>query len=385
MILTSITSVKQIGLAPDVADLNAFVAAAGFADAAVTHGLPNPPFILGGWATAEFTFPADSGLNGTMRVNTTGIQTNAFCANPVETNLNQTAPNSFSLTSKSVEGCTANVTYDPTAFNITASTNLGDSSLSAVDKLNQYVPDNNVTGSPLNGQAYNGVIFPNNANPFIQARSLATRSGVPGAIFRFASQKPDGPQSTFDLPNGFLDITSTVYTQHLSIAAKSIYFVNANTSLTAETTSLVPVLWIDPFPAHVLAILLMFVGIAGIVIQVLHQPQRRKVLLTAPPGTIAAAVSLTARSGFGELLLPYDDEDALERKLSGLSFRLDRRTGAIVADDVRTERYGRMGPDDATISLLGQSRSVRDSNASSSTLAYQAASGYPPWRTPYDP
>lgn len=55
------------------------------------------------------------------------------------------------------------------------------------------------------------VIFPPSNNPFIQARATATNSGVPGAIFRFASQLPNGPQSTFDLPNGFLDITRTVY------------------------------------------------------------------------------------------------------------------------------------------------------------------------------
>lgn len=45
---------KIIGLAPDIRDLSAFVAAAGFAEAAAFHGLPDPPFITGGWATAEF-------------------------------------------------------------------------------------------------------------------------------------------------------------------------------------------------------------------------------------------------------------------------------------------------------------------------------------------
>jgi hypothetical protein len=55
------------------------------------------------------------------------------------------------------------------------------------------------------------VVFQNNTDPFIQARALAVNSGVPGAIFRFASEQPDGPQSTFDLPNGFLDLTSRIY------------------------------------------------------------------------------------------------------------------------------------------------------------------------------
>lgn len=110
---------------------------------------------------------------------------------------------------------------------------LSDGNLYNVQKLSEYVPQNNVTGDPLSGQAFNGsavitifaklvysisvyiidysVVFPNNPNTFIQARATATSSGVSGAIFRFASQLKGGPQSTFDLPNGFLDITSTVY------------------------------------------------------------------------------------------------------------------------------------------------------------------------------
>ncbi|KAF8063359.1 hypothetical protein FPV67DRAFT_238820 [Lyophyllum atratum] len=432
----SVTSTKAIGLVSDVDQLNAFVAAAGFAEASVFHHLPDPPFVLGGWATAEFTFPTNPGLNGTMRVNTTGVQTAANCANPVETVLSKTSDNAFSLTSKSVEGCTLVVPYDPTAsgeqygvrdvpcpgnaatadislrpimfwyfhnksdgtpeaktifcspsiktFNVTASANLINGALYDVDKLSDYVPDNNVTGNPLNGQAFNGVVFQPSPNPFIQARALATSSGVSGAIFRFASQLKDGPQSTFDLPNGFLDITSKVYTQHLSLAAKSIYFVNANSTLPAEMTSLIPVLWIDPLPAHTLAIILILTGIIGLFVQFLHQRERRKLLVAAPPGSIAAIVSLTSRSGFGELLFPYDDEATLERKLKGLKFRLDRRTGAILADDEGTERAD-MGPDDAMLSLLGQGHLRDTASSSSSHLAYQAASGYPPWKTPYDP
>ncbi|KAG6902393.1 hypothetical protein C0995_000598 [Termitomyces sp. Mi166 len=414
---TSVTSIKDLGLIPDVDQLNAFVAAAGFAEAAVYQGLPDPPFINGSWATAQFTLPTDPGLNGTVSVNTTGILTATNCANPAATNLDTSNPNSFQLTSRSVEGCLVNVTYDSTvsavqfgvqsvacpdsaakanitfqpvmfwffhhqidgtsevktifcapsikASNVTASVYLNDKSLYNVSIQNGQIPPNNVTGDPLDGQAYNGT------NTFIQARSLATRSSVPGAIFRFASQQPGGVQSTFDLPNGFLDITNKVYTQHLSVVAKSIYFVDNNTTLHAEITSLVPVLWVE-------------FGSSGIVLQILHQRERRKVLLTAPPGSIGAVVALTARSGFGELLLPYDDEATLHRKLGGLVFRLDRRTGAIVVDDDAIYDNN-LGSDDAMLSLLGQSRSRDTTISSSSALAYQAASGYPPWKTPYDP
>ena len=54
------------------------------------------------------------------------------------------------------------------------------------------------------------------------------------------------------------------------------------------------------------------------------------------PGAIAAVVALTARSGFGELLLPYDDEKTIRRKLRGVHFGLDKQTGAILAGDDRT-------------------------------------------------
>lgn len=42
---------------------------------------------------------------------------------------------------------------------------------------------------------------------------------------------------------------------------------------------------------------------------------------------------MTSRSGFGELLLPYDDERRMRANLTGLKFGLDPRTGAIVAEE----------------------------------------------------
>ena len=65
----------------------------------------------------------------------------------------------------------------------------------------------------------------------------------------------------------------------------------------------------------------------------MHFRQRRDVYLAHVPGSLASTVALTAHSGFGELLLPYDNQEALARALQPLRFRLDRRTGAIVVDD----------------------------------------------------
>ena len=85
--------------------------------------------------------------------------------------------------------------------------------------------------------------------------------------------------------------------------------------------------------AHALAILMMIIGLTGVAVHLCHRHVRRRLYLTAAPGTIASSVALTSHSGFGELLYPYDDEQAIRAKLAGMRFSLDHRTGAIVADE----------------------------------------------------
>lgn len=113
----------------------------------------------------------------------------------------------------------------------------------------------------------------------------------------------------------------------------------------------------------------------------MHRHTRRNLWLTSPPGSIAAIVSLTSRSGFGELLVPYDDVKSMKEKLSGLRFRLDRRTGAILADDNGTGDLS-MGPDDSMMSLLGgEHRRIH----SSASVPHPSD---PPWeytKTPFEP
>jgi hypothetical protein len=109
-------------------------------------------------------------------------------------------------------------------------------------------------------------------------------------------------------------------------------------------------------------------GLTGIVVHLINRRARRKLRLTAPPGSIAAIVSLTSRSGFGDLLLPYDDQESIKRKLAGLKFGLDPRTGAIVADDDGTGPVKLGGPDDPSANLLDHRR------LSSSTIAITADS-----------
>lgn len=119
--------------------------------------------------------------------------------------------------------------------------------MSACVQKGDFTTPNNVTGDPLNGRAYNGyfarflhkpshilnrfvrLIFNfapdpqgdarNNADRFVAARATAVAAGVSGAIFRLASQQPGGLQATFDLPNGFLDLTTRVYVSALVSAS----------------------------------------------------------------------------------------------------------------------------------------------------------------------
>ena len=79
----------------------------------------------------------------------------------------------------------------------------------------------------------------------------------------------------------------------------------------------------------------------GTAIHLWHRHVRRNLYLTAHPGSIASIIALTSHSGFGELLYPYDDKAAMRRKLANLRFSLDKRTGAIIADE-----YGYLGDED---------------------------------------
>ncbi|CAK5278238.1 unnamed protein product [Mycena citricolor] len=401
---TQAQSTRSLGLDPDVAQLNAFAAAAGFVQAAVFNDLGDPPFVSQGWSTAQFVFP-DIGLNGSMTVNTTAIRSNPNCTNPTSTPV-VTVINSTSSTisATSLTGCTQTVTIatnvsdlqysvapapcgsskntdeqfqpivfwffqnqtssnkaravfcDPSMdlFYVHATADLASGALTGVVPASDYLVANNVTGPPINGVPYNAVIFRPNVDPFIQARATATRVGVPGAIFRSALQSANGLQAIFGEPNGFLDIASNVY-------------------FSSRPLSRLP------------AILCRLLGY----ILAAHPPTSKKeFFLASPPGSIATAVALTNRSGWGELLLPYDSPEVIEKKLHGLRFRLDKRTGAIVADDYGTsfdDDAAPRGPDDAMMSLLGKHQGLQSSTAFAQEAALEA-SGYPheTYKTPYD-
>jgi hypothetical protein len=95
-----------------------------------------------------------------------------------------------------------------------------------------------------------------------------------------------------------------------------------------------------------------------LVLHFMHFRQRRDLYLAHPPGSIASAMALTSHSGFGDLLMPYDNQAALSRTLAALRFCIDKRTGSIVVDDSAIA-YGGEAPmpaiaDETMMTLIGK-------------------------------
>jgi len=389
-------TVTTVGLSPDFGDLNAFLAAAGFTEAAAFQKLPDPPFVKQGWASAQINLDGATGLNPTIQYMNAGVRSSPNCVHPPQVSLDTSNTNNVTITASTPDGCTSIASFNPnsteqqygsspgiaTTCNLPSNTSsqflpvmfwffrqqtdngqsspqgqavicrptiqvqnvlsrvfMTNGTVDSVDLEvnNNYTGQNNVTGGFLNGQAFNGVLLSDLAgnNTFIQARATAIRSGIPGAMFRLASQSEEGLGFYFSNPDGFLNLANTIYTQHLSVSAKSIYFVPFDDLVGVTMKQLVNKIVVDELAAIVLSVLLIGTGVIGILIHWLHLRMRRhaKLHLTSQPGSIATSVALTAHSGFGTLLLPYDDTETMRQKLKGMRFSLDARTGAIVADE----------------------------------------------------
>ncbi|KAG9312527.1 hypothetical protein JVU11DRAFT_6922 [Chiua virens] len=390
---------RTIGLSPTIDNLDAFFASAGFSLASVYDDLVDPPFVHGVWTTAPFQAPPGSYLNGTLAINTTAIQTQVNCVSPSSLNVHS-ANGSYTASATFPGGCSASNVFNSTngdeqynvvnasscassgsaivfqpvvfwfylntsspqvasvycnptmkVFTVGTSMDLSNSALGPCTIIEPAQGTNNVTGSPQNGRPYNGVVFNQSTNAYVSSRASAVNFGIPDAIFRYAAQQPGGPSSVFQNQYGFLNATTAIYTKHLAIAAQDNYFLAGNLTIPAGLTSNVPRLFVEALPTHFLSPLLIVIGLIGFVVHYLHNRARRELWLTSPPGSIAAIVSLTSRSGFGELLLPYDDERRMADNLAGLTFCLDRRTGAIVAE----EDLGMSDSADG-VALLGRKR-----------------------------
>jgi uncharacterized membrane protein len=192
------------------------------------------------------------------------------------------------------------------------------------------------------------LFFDPSPDAFVQARADTVKSVLPGAILK--SVTLDGNRdAAFSNPQIFLDKVNKFYLQHLAISAQGVYFtdspVGSRPELPTRQLAIEQRLAINTPVAHVLAALLAITSIMTTILHVKHRRARKNLFLTHCPGSIASTVAMTGRSGFGEILVPYDTQETIKEKLGPLRFRLDARTGAILADsdDAYEPRNGKRG------------------------------------------
>ena len=105
-------------------------------------------------------------------------------------------------------------------MNVNVHVELATGNLSQVTELGPFSSSSNfsslsanVTGSPLNGRAYNGVQFdfPDpGPSVVVFERQNATRLQLPAAVLQAAAQSPQGLSGSFDAGR-FVDLSTKVY------------------------------------------------------------------------------------------------------------------------------------------------------------------------------
>ena len=133
---------EALGVDPTFADLDAFLAAAGYTEAAVVHGLDDPPFVRGGWTVTPFDFPSQP-KNATMTLDAQAIFVDTRCETltPVVTT---SADGSYSVTAtrgSCAYNYTANKIDGDSAFGVTKADNCsaGDQSANVKDQFKPVV------------------------------------------------------------------------------------------------------------------------------------------------------------------------------------------------------------------------------------------------------
>jgi len=186
------------------------------------------------------------------------------------------------------------------------------------------------------------LFFPNQTNIFIAARGIAVLSAIPNAIHKDAASNPRGMASSLRDISGQLNRVKKIYSQYLTIAAKSNFFVPKSSTVTPVVETWMPRFWMDKLATHVLATLLITSAVAMAILQYVHRKDRNRLYLAGPPGSIASDVSLTSSAKFGLLLNAGDTEMDMERKLQGMRFGIEHSTGQIIVereDGNRLARY----------------------------------------------
>lgn len=111
---------EELGVNPTFTDLDSFLAAAGYTEAAVVHGLGDPPFVKGGWTVTPFEFPPQP-QNATMTLDAQGIFVDPHCET-LTPQINSAADGSYTVTANRgscVYSYRSNQTDGDNAFGVT--------------------------------------------------------------------------------------------------------------------------------------------------------------------------------------------------------------------------------------------------------------------------
>ncbi|TFY73179.1 hypothetical protein EWM64_g10833, partial [Hericium alpestre] len=336
----------------DAQDLTSFLGASGYASSAILYNLGDPNFVNGGYSVGSFDYPLYLADNETLATNTTGILSDPGCRGPDSpVNMVQHPDGTGWNNSATFDGCTffwevdkssknlfgteilpdcaafANTdvaflpvifwffTYQPTAMasvsmcrpsialhNVAVEVDLHSGNLTSVSKLSDVVVGQgnftgfagNVTGPPLNGQAYNGLNWTASqlvVDPFVLQRANAIQLQLPAAVFQNAVQNYPGGVTTAFQNNAFAPLSAQVYTTYLAMIARLVYFVDIDQPLNVRVSAIQKRLWIDDLAAHLLVVVLLLLALFGSIVQWLHRRDRRDLRLLQPPGTIASAAA----------------------------------------------------------------------------------------------
>ncbi|KAJ4001822.1 hypothetical protein F5050DRAFT_1560083 [Lentinula boryana] len=361
----------------------AFLTAAGFASSSSLYDLPDPPFISGPYTVASFELPGGIETNGTVLfVNTTALKSNPGCQ-AADVTMTSLANDSWN-NSISVQGCslswvvndTAEVvfgvnatncstdtpqfspvvfwffSYSPSAqasaticfptfelFDVEINYDLAAQNVTQVTELGPFTSSSNfssasgnITGSPLNGRAYNGIEF-NLTNPdqFVLARQAAIQLQMSAAVLQKAEESSAGLQGSFT-SNSFVPYSSEIYTTYLTLLAQTVYFLPSNELNTIQVKTIIERLFLSDVAVHLLAVAMIIVAFFGTIAQLFHRYDRRQLRLRHQPGTIASAVSIGGQTGMGALLAGRQDQKDIDEVLSNRKFRIDPRTMKIIME-----------------------------------------------------
>lgn len=379
-----IQSVKTLGLDPDYVTLEYFNAAAGYSMAAAINNLTDPPFLFkGSWAIAQFEVPSPigTGVNESIIVPTTAIESTANCQPADTVFLNSAVPIGTNMTITGTwDGCTvtfgANHTgvdgygvqplincathpepapFRPVLFwvysadldkvdltfcqptidvwNVVAQASLVTGDIMNVTLVDQNVPPNNITGTPINGVPFNGVEFDvDGASLYVKARALSIQTGVAGAVYRGADPY-GGASVVMQTDNGYLNITENVYTRFLALAAKASYFNDVDSTIQSTLTSYQVRLSVYPFAAHSFAAALTFIAVLASINHFYHCHDRSETLLACEATTIAGIISTASSSKFAAALQGGMNGEEIRAVLGGRTFGINRRTWQIEATE----------------------------------------------------